>query len=112
MRHTAHLCTKMAYQTEVTKNTFCLRVALVQHVFTRVVPLPLPPRHPQRDTHCFWAAAHRERTLRYETQVDLMRLLNAVAQHFAAAALSLRATRAFDATRVSFAAKTIGIFFV
>ena len=65
LRHTAHLCTKMAYQTEVTKNTFCLRVALVQHVFTRVVPLPLPPRHPQRETHCFWAAKHREKTLRH-----------------------------------------------
>jgi len=38
--------------------------------------------------------------MRRETQVDILRLLNLVAQHFAAAALSLRATRSLDAVRI------------
>ena len=80
------------------KNTYCLRVALIQHLFTRVLPLPLPLRHPRRKGQCFWGAT--DRTMRRETQSDLLRLLRSVAQHFAAASLSLRATRDFDASRI------------
>jgi hypothetical protein len=38
--------------------------------------------------------------MRYETQADLLRLLNSVAQHYAAVSLSLTVTRSFDATRL------------
>jgi len=36
LRHTDQLCTLMSYQTETIKNTYMLRVALIQHVFTQV----------------------------------------------------------------------------
>jgi hypothetical protein len=98
LRHCANLCTKLAHQQGMIKNTYLLRVALVQHLFTRVVPLPLSLDHPRRAQQCFWGAAGRD--MRRETQVDVLRLLNLVAQHFAAAALSLRATRSLDAVRI------------
>lgn len=37
---------------------------------------------------------------RYETQTDLLRLLKEVGRHYAAAALSLKVTRSFDAARI------------
>eukprot|EP00959_Pyramimonas_sp_CCMP1952_P417143 8739868-Pyramimonas_sp.AAC.1 len=38
--------------------------------------------------------------MRYETQADLLRLLNQCARHYAAAALSLKVTRSFDGARI------------
>jgi hypothetical protein len=54
MRHCVHLCTLLDNQKDVLKNTYCLRVALIQDLFTRVVPLPLPHKHPQRKEQCLW----------------------------------------------------------
>jgi hypothetical protein len=98
LRHTVHLCTLLANQRAYVKNTFMLRVSLVQHVFTHVIPLPLPHNHPDKLTKCFWSS--NEKNMRYETQVDILRLLEMVARHFSAASLSLRITRSFDAARV------------
>lgn len=72
------------------RNTFLLRCSLVQHLFTHVLPLPLPlPKAAKavagalggggaRDgdggrarRRCFW----RRHPMRYETQADLLRLL-------------------------------------
>ena len=50
----------------------------LQHVFTQVVPLPLPHNHPERARRCFWAS----RPIRYETQADLLRLLELAVRHF------------------------------
>lgn len=98
LRHTVHLCTLLSNQRKYVKNTFLLRVSLVQHVFTHVLPLPLPHNHPDKATKCFWSS--RQKGMRYETQVDILRLLEMVARHFSAASLSLRITRSFDAARV------------
>ena len=56
------------------RNTYYLRVALVQHLFTRVLPMPMPLGHPRRRTQCFWASQR----MRYETQADVLRLLGQV----------------------------------
>lgn len=98
LRHCAIMCTKLAYQRDLVKNTYCIRVALIQHLFTRVIPLPLPINHPRRSQQCFWHAKSRE--MRYETQTDILRLLNVVSQHFSCAALSLHVSRSFDAARI------------
>ena len=94
----AKVCTRLSNQSHLVKNSFCLRVALIQYVFTRVIPLPLPATHPKRDAECFWHGKQRE--MRYETQSDIMRSLHMVAQHFSCASLSLRLTRSFDAERI------------
>ena len=105
LRHCAHLCTKLAYQRHIVKNTFCLRVALVRHLFSNVIPMPLPAHHPKRATQCFW----HSQPMRYETQADLLRLLNVVGQHFAAASLSLRLNRSFDAVRILIMASLVTV---
>ena len=38
--------------------------------------------------------------MRYETQADLLRLLDMVCRHFSATSLSLKVTRSFDAARI------------
>ena len=35
LKQTANVCTRLANQSHLVKNSFCLRTALVQHVFTR-----------------------------------------------------------------------------
>ena len=98
LRQCCLVCTKLSYQGGLIKNTFCLRVGLITNLFTRVIPLPLAMDHPQRAAQCFWAGEGRE--MRYETQVDLLRLLSATARHFCACAMSLQVSRSFDATRI------------
>eukprot|EP00808_Paulinella_micropora_P020702 g53334.t1 len=95
LRHTERLCGLLAYQSHLISNSHFLRVALIQDLFTSVVPMPLPLTHPKRGSACLWA-----QPMRYETQLDMLRLLRQVAQHFLAAAFSLPLTRSFDAARI------------
>lgn len=95
LRHADHLCTLLSYQDRTIKNTYLHRIAMLQHVFTRVIPLPMPWNHPLKSKLCFWT-----QPLRYSDQVDIMRSLNRCARHFLACAVSVRVTRAFDAARV------------
>lgn len=41
------VCTVLANQADAVKNTYCFRTALIVHLFTRVLPMPLPHNHPQ-----------------------------------------------------------------
>ena len=43
LRNAAHVCTLLSNQQTLVRNTFCLRVAMVQQLLTSVIPLPLPP---------------------------------------------------------------------
>jgi hypothetical protein len=96
MRHALNLCVLLSNQRELVRNSYTLRVCLVEHLFVRVIPLPLPVGHPDRDQHCFWHA----QPIRYETQADLLRLLSMLSRHFATASLSVKATRSGDAIRM------------
>jgi hypothetical protein len=67
------------------RNSYSLRVALLADVFTRVIPLPLPPASPNgadaRPGRCIWAATD----VRHETQVLLLQsfqLLNTADAEF------------------------------
>mmetsp|Transcript_14534 Transcript_14534/g.21938 ORF Transcript_14534/g.21938 Transcript_14534/m.21938 type:complete len:1946 (+) Transcript_14534:90-5927(+) len=96
LRKALHVCTLLANQAHLIRHTYLLRCALLQHVLTRVLPLPLPLDRPDGETACFW----RCMPIRYETQADLLRLLRMLARHYTCAALSLRLTRSFDAARI------------
>lgn len=89
LRYCIHLCTVMENQMHLIKNTYCHRISLIQHLITRVIPIPLPLNHPNRGIKCFWAS----QSMRYETQADLLRLLDLLNRHYAACSLSLRVTR-------------------
>ena len=78
LRHCVDLCTTLAYQRGIVRNTYSLRTRLVQHLFLHVIPLPLPCDHPQKATQCFWAVG--EKDIRRETQADVLRQLALCAQ--------------------------------
>ena len=96
LRHTVQLCEVLANQMVHVGNSYCVRIALIQHLVTSVMPLPLPATHPEREKHCFWFS----QPMRYETQADLLRLLSMVCRHFAACCFSIKVTRSFDAVRL------------
>ena len=100
LRRCVHLCTTMSVQSSLVKNSYAIRVALIQHLFTHVIPMPLARDHPLRTSRCFWGASNGSRPIRYETQADILRLLDLVSRHYAAASLSIRTTRSFDAARI------------
>ena len=96
MRHTLNLCVLLANQRTVVRNSYTLRICMLEHLFVRVIPLPLPITHASRDTQCFWHA----QPMRYETQADILRLLSKLSIHFATGSLSVRSTRSGDAVRM------------
>jgi hypothetical protein len=58
MRHALNICVLLANQSTIVRNSFTLRVCLIEHLFVRVIPLPLPITHPERNTRCFWHAQY------------------------------------------------------
>jgi hypothetical protein len=96
MRHALNLCVLLANQRSVVRNSYTLRVCMLEHLFVRVIPLPLPITHKGRDTECFWHA----QPMRYETQADILHSLSLLSQHFATASLSVKSTRSGDAVRM------------
>lgn len=77
------------------QNSEYLILALIQHTFTVLVPLPEPPGTPAAE-RCLWHAA----SVRYETQLDVLILLQRLIEHFAAAAFTVDHTRPIDAVRM------------
>lgn len=96
MRHCLNLCVLLSNQRKLVRNSYTLRLCLIEHLFVRVIPLPLHVNHPLRNAQCFWHAQQ----MRYETQADIMRLLNMLCRHFATASLSVKTTRSGDAVRM------------
>jgi hypothetical protein len=96
MRNALNLCVLLANQRTVVRNSYTLRVCMLEHLFVRVIPLPLPLTHRDRDTRCFWHA----QPMRYETQADLLRLLSKLSMHFATGTLSVKSNRVGDSVRM------------
>ena len=96
MRNCLTCCTLLANQDAIIKNSFCLRAALIQHVFTMVVPLPLSLHHPKKASHCFWELS----PLMRDTQCEIFLLIHLLTRHYGAATMSLKVTRTFDGARI------------
>ncbi|CAJ1341409.1 unnamed protein product [Effrenium voratum] len=80
------LCAKLAFVgKERCKFSPYLRVSLLQHVFTELVPLPLGP-----------ATQKAPLNLR-----ELLLILRRLAEHFAAASCTLASNKGFDATKIT-----------
>ena len=94
--HTVNLCVLLSNQKRITRNSYTIRLNLISHLFMRVIPIPLPINHADRNKLCFWHA----QPIRSEMQSMILRQLNLIARHFAAASLSVKATRSGDATRM------------
>lgn len=94
LRECVHCCTLLANQADLVRNSYCLRTSLIAHLFTQVLPLPLPATSPLAD-RCFWGS----QKMTHDTQSAILHSLALLSRHFAAACLSLKATRTSDATR-------------
>ena len=96
LRHGARLCSTISHQADRIQNSAALRVALIQHIFTHALPAPLPPSPSGPTAACFW----QREPIRYETQLDLLRLLQHIHSHFLTATFSTRPTVLSDAARL------------
>eukprot|EP00282_Hemiselmis_andersenii_P003616 CAMPEP_0114175922 /NCGR_PEP_ID=MMETSP0043_2-20121206/37214_1 /TAXON_ID=464988 /ORGANISM="Hemiselmis andersenii, Strain CCMP644" /LENGTH=257 /DNA_ID=CAMNT_0001274191 /DNA_START=9 /DNA_END=778 /DNA_ORIENTATION=- len=100
LRQCVDACTVLANQSGQVKGSFCIRASMITHLFTQVLPLPLPPGGGDKG-RCMW----RDSGMTYDTQSSCLHSLSLIARHFAAVCLSLKATRTTDASRtVTFAA--------
>ena len=89
------LCVLLANQGPRVSDTYAVRAALVQHLFTHVLPLPLPETHPAR-ARDFWTSARVRRAV----QAEMLQSLRLLTQHYATAAFALHSTPSFDAARL------------
>lgn len=94
MHNADNICTLLAYQSQQIKYTHTLTVSLIQYMFTHIIPIPLPHNHPNIK-QCMY-----RQPIRYETQLNLLRLLHHLCLHFSACSMSLRMNRAFDSSRI------------
>lgn len=69
LRHCDRLCTLIAVQTHTIKNTAFLKVALIEHTFTQLLPIP-KPNSADDASECVWRAP-----MLYAEQLDIMLLL-------------------------------------
>ena len=70
----------------------------MQHVFTYVIPVPRPPDATRSRRPQAWDFGP---SLRFGQQLELLLLLQRLAEHFAAAAFSLKASKALDGVCVA-----------
>eukprot|EP00929_Paragymnodinium_shiwhaense_P090478 TRINITY_DN50674_c0_g1_i1.p1 TRINITY_DN50674_c0_g1~~TRINITY_DN50674_c0_g1_i1.p1 ORF type:complete len:4578 (+),score=1022.66 TRINITY_DN50674_c0_g1_i1:184-13917(+) len=99
-----HLLTLLSNQQRRIEFSAQLRVAVVVHLITTILPPPLACDHPERLTRCFWMAP-----LQYEVKMELLRSFYLIMMHFTAAALALREDAAADGARVCVAAGVVAI---
>ena len=94
IRHCDRLCTLVAVQAHCVKNTCFLKISLIQHTFTQLLPLPRPEGHKEEST-CLWRSP-----LLYSQQLDIMLLLQRIIEHFASSVFTVDHTRSIDAVRM------------
>ena len=95
LRHCDHACTLLMYQRRQIRHGGLLELALIHHLFIRVLPVPLPPNNPNRNSCCIW-----QKPIRYETQIDMLRLVHGLMRHYIAVSLSIPANRTLDSSRI------------
>jgi len=88
------VCTLTSVQTIHVKNPHFLKVALLQHVFTKVITVPTVGH-----ANCYWGAP-----MRYALQLDVILLLKRLLEHFVSSAFAINTTREFDAVKIVVAA--------
>jgi Ca2+-binding EF-hand superfamily protein len=95
LRNCVDQCNVLDAQRAQMRDTYALRVALISYLFVEVLPVPRPLDETGKQV-CFWLAA----PMRYEQQALLLRMIHLVTRHFAAASMSIRVTRDYDARRL------------
>ena len=94
LRHCDRLCTLIAVQNHTIKNTAFLKMSLIEHTFTQLLPLPKPESDAQVAS-CIWRTE-----LVYAEQLDMLLLLQRIIEHFAASVFACDHTMPLDASRM------------
>eukprot|EP01012_Entosiphon_sulcatum_P009332 TRINITY_DN1521_c0_g2_i1.p1 TRINITY_DN1521_c0_g2~~TRINITY_DN1521_c0_g2_i1.p1 ORF type:complete len:4962 (-),score=1074.52 TRINITY_DN1521_c0_g2_i1:73-14958(-) len=94
LRNCDTMCTMLTEQCNIVKQGYFLKVALIQHTVTQVVPIPRYRGDPLFE-ECIWA-----QPAPYMAQLDLLILLRRLTEHFASSSLSLQDTRSLDAIKL------------
>jgi hypothetical protein len=95
MRQADHLCLLTENQKELKFRHF-LKVALLQHLFTNVIPVPLGPESRKKfPGSCIW-----ETPMTYGEQLDTMFVLWRLMEQFTSAVCSLHMSRSFHTVRI------------
>ena len=81
-------------QVHSVKNTNFLKIAMIQHTMTVLLPLPRPEGDPTAK-ECVWRSP-----MLYAQQMDAMLLLQRLVEHFAASVFGVDHTRSLDAVRM------------
>eukprot|EP00729_Bicosta_minor_P009922 gene9922-5877_t len=91
LRWADKLCTLCSAQSRRVKNPQFYKVALLQHLFTKVLPVPRPTDKGK----CIWFTP-----VRYALQLDILLLLKRLFEHFVSSAFAIVTTREFDAVKI------------
>ena len=81
-------------QNTVVKQDCFLKVALLQHLFTQVIPCPRSRGDPLYES-CIWA-----QPCKYMAQLDVLVLMKRIVEHFASSVLAIPTTRSLDTVRL------------
>jgi len=88
------MCTLTAVQGQFVKNISFLKVAVIQHTFVHVLPVPKSPDSKDYKS-CVW-----NKPVTYGRQLDVLILCQRIMEHFVASVLSLKNNRPLDAVRI------------
>ena len=95
-----HLCTLLSNQRDQMQNSYLLRYSLIEEMFARIIPFPLPRNLDVRidKQQCFWNSP--KNMIRFETQQEILRLLRLVSREFIAVCFSVKLSRSSDCSRI------------
>ena len=99
LRYCDWLCTALAVQSHSVHNTNFLKVALLQHTFTHLLPMPRPEGASVGAVfaeQCLWRTP-----MLYDQQLGILLLLQRLIEHFAASTLSVDHTHSLDGVRMA-----------
>jgi len=94
LRLVERLCNFLQNQAGLIKNSNFLRVALLQHTFTHVIPVPLGLGAPPGA--CIWM----DWKPKYSEQQEFLIMLGRIHEHWAANSCSVFTDKSFDGTRI------------
>ena len=98
LRQAEELCLQLSglASTGSVKHASFLKLALLEHVFSCVVPVPPSPHAPHAPQYHPWLFTE----LKFGQQLELLLLLGRLAEHFAAAAFYTVASKSLDAVKL------------
>jgi hypothetical protein len=98
IRYCDRLCTLISVQTHCVKNRPLLKVSLIEHTFTAVLPCP-KARTAADFGRCIW-----QTPMSYSIQLDICICLGRILEHFISSAFSLFNTKSLDALKITITA--------